>query len=256
LNLRNIILSKKIFLLFDELNAFKEDLFNSFTNYLGDCIQVDIFFHHFNTKVFAKLIEDNLGDYNYYVIMPANVANSNKSIALLPLDKVYLLDQTNDELTRYPAVFQNFQNNVFEGLKEVVPLVKKYSKIVLLYSDTRQPKGILDGLKKFCYTYDFSYEVLEELGNRNPSKGELFFILEDRDLVLMIKKAKDEDLSLGIDYGIISYNETLLKEIVADGITTISTDFKLMGQRLAKMILNKEFAQVENPHYLIIRKSL
>jgi hypothetical protein len=29
-----------------------------------------------------------------------------------------------------------------------------------------------------------------------------------------------------------------------------------MGERLAKMILNKEFAQVENPNSLIIRKSL
>lgn len=252
----NIALSKKIFLLFDELNVFKEDLFNSFTHYLGADAQVDIFFHHFNPKVFRKLIEDNMGDYNYYVIMPANLSNAIESISLLPRDKVYLLDQTNKELSKYPAVYQNFEKNVLEGLNGIASLVKKYTKIVLLFSETRQPKGILNGVKSFCGNYGIPYDVIEELKGRKPEKGELFFILEDRDLVLVIKEAKDEMLILGTDYGIISYNETLLKEIVADGITTISTDFKLMGQQLAEMILNKEFLQIENPQNLFLRKSL
>ena len=67
-------------------------------------------------------------------------------------------------------------------------------------------------------------------------------------LTITIKTAKD--------IGIISYNDTLLKEIVEGGITTISTNFNLMGERLAEMILNNEFAQVENPNSLILRKSL
>jgi DNA-binding LacI/PurR family transcriptional regulator len=63
-------------------------------------------------------------------------------------------------------------------------------------------------------------------------------------------------LKLGQDIGIISYNDTMLKEVVEDGITTISTDFKLMGRNLAKMIFSGEHKQIENPNYLIIRKSL
>ena len=45
-------------------------------------------------------------------------------------------------------------------------------------------------------------------------------------------------------------------EIVEGAITTISTDFKMMGKRLAEMILNEEKAQIENPNHLIIRNSL
>jgi len=48
----------------------------------------------------------------------------------------------------------------------------------------------------------------------------------------------------------------LLKEIVEGGITTISTDFKEMGKRLAQMIMNKENVKIENPANLMIRKSL
>ena len=50
---------------------------------------------------------------------------------------------------------------------------------------------------------------------------------------------KSENLTLAKDIGVISYNDTLLKEIVEGGITTITTDFNVMGKRLAEMILNK-----------------
>ncbi|WP_367889168.1 hypothetical protein [Polaribacter filamentus] len=48
----------------------------------------------------------------------------------------------------------------------------------------------------------------------------------------------------------------MLKEVVEDGITTISTDFNLMGERLAQMILNNEQVKIENPSSLILRKSI
>ena len=38
-------------------------------------------------------------------------------------------------------------------------------------------------------------------------------------------------LEIGTDIGIISYNYTALKQIAANGITTISTNFKDMGQK-------------------------
>ena len=92
--------------------------------------------------------------------------------------------------------------------------------------------------------------------HRKPIAGEIFVIPEDRGLIIIIKKIKEEGLILSEDIGIISYNDTLLKEIVEGGITTISTDFKEMGKRLAQMILNKENVKIENPANLMIRKSL
>ena len=82
----DIKVNQKIFLLFDELNSFKEDLYNSFLTGMGENVQVDIFFHHFNTDVFNKLINDNAGDYSYYIIMPANLKGTEKVISRLPND--------------------------------------------------------------------------------------------------------------------------------------------------------------------------
>lgn len=252
----DVEINQKVFLLFDELNSFKEDLYNSFLSVMGAKVQVDIFFHHFNLDVFSKLINDNAGDYSYYVIMPANLKGTENVINRLPKGKVYILDQMHTTLMDYPSIYQNFKKDIYQGLESGLAKIKNYQKAILLYKVERQPKGILEGFNLFCSQHSLESEVINTLSDRKLSKGELYILLEDKNLIRIIKRIKEGHLTLAKDIGIISYNDTLLKEIVEGGITTISTDFNLMGQRLAQMILNKEFAQVENPNKLIIRKSL
>ena len=252
----DIDVNQKIFLLFDEFNSFKEDLYNSFITCMGENVQVNIFFHHFNLDVFNKLINDNAGHYSYYVIMPANLKGTKTVINRLPEGRVYILDQFHLELIDYPSIYQNFKKDIYEGLQAGLKQIKKYQKIILLYNQERQPKGILEGFNLFCAHNGIENKIIDTLNNRELSKGELYIILDDKNLIRIIKRIKDEHLTLAKDIGIISYNDTLLKEIVEGGITTISTNFNLMGERLAEMILNSEFAQVENPNRLIQRKSL
>jgi DNA-binding LacI/PurR family transcriptional regulator len=63
-------------------------------------------------------------------------------------------------------------------------------------------------------------------------------------------------LKPGQDFGIISYNDTPLKEVLAGGITTLSTDFRLMGKTMAKLIDTKAIMTIKNPWQLNIRGSL
>lgn len=252
----NVSVSQKIFLLFDELNSFKEDLYNSFLENLGNDIQVDIYFHHFNKNSFSKLIQENVGDYNYYVIMPANMEGTNDDIQNLPEDKVYILDQIHDDLTKYSAVYQNFDKAIFNNLTKANHLIKKYKKLVLVFNKNKQPKGMRNGFIMFCEENNKSYELVNDLTDRELQKGEVYIMPDDKSLLRVIKKMKESQLELVNDIGVISYNDTLLKEIVEGGITTISTDFNAMGKRLAEMILDKEQGQIENPNKLIIRNSL
>lgn len=252
----DVAVAQKVFLLFDELNAFKEDLYNSFLKEMKDDVQVDIFFHHFNYDLFTKLIYDNIGQYNYYVIMPANFKNTAEVLEKIPSDKVYILDQTNDELKRYPGVFQNFEKDILKSLNQALEQINKYDNLILLFPNQKQPEGMLKGFQQFKKELHISHEVISTLDNRNPKKGEVYLVLDDQHLIILIKKIKAAKLKTGRDVGIISYNDTLLKEVVEDGITTISTDFKIMGKRLATMIKNTEKLQIENPNYLIMRNSL
>src|SRR6202012_3698383 len=60
----------KIFLLFDKLTSYKEDLYAAFKEELKRKASVEIFFHNFNTHAFDTLIRDGIGNYTAYVIMP------------------------------------------------------------------------------------------------------------------------------------------------------------------------------------------
>ncbi|WP_420551562.1 GntR family transcriptional regulator [Tenacibaculum aiptasiae] len=255
-NSESVYITQKVFLLFDELNAFKEDLYNSFLTNLNETIEVDIFFHHFNYDVFKKLIYDNLGKYNYYIIMPAKLEKTELILNKIPQKKVYILDQTNNELSHYPAIYQNFEKDIFNGLVDGLKLLKKYDHLIFLFEENKQPNGLLKGFKKFCSMNRFKNTVIESLEGFEIEKGDVFIIPDDRNLIRIIKKVKETKYKIASDIGIISYNDTLLKEIVEDGITTISTDFKAMGKKLAQMISNNEGGQIENENKLIIRNSL
>lgn len=252
----NIDIKQKVFLLFDELNTFKEDLYKSFLKNLDKNIEVDIYFHHFNPDVFSKLIYDSIGNYSQYIIMPANLKNTETVIDKLPEDKVIILDQFHPELSKYAAIFQNFEKDIYTALQKEVDLLKKYEKFVFVNSKLRQPQGLLDGFHKFCHDYSFDCEMISTLDNRDISNREIYLIPDDRNLIRIIKKMKEKDFKMIENIGIISYNETLLKEIVQNGITTISTDFKFMGKRLAQMLLEKENIQIENPSKIIVRNSI
>lgn len=252
----HVHIQQKIFLLFDELNSFKEDLYNAFLKELGEDIQVDIFFHHFNEKSFSKLIHDHQDDYHYYVIMPALLKNTSKAIQSIPQGKVFILDQMHSDLKNYAAIYQDFENDIFSSLKNMTHLIEKYKRLILVFNPKKQPIGMQKGFLKYCKMNAIPYDIVPVYEDDTIKKGDLYITPDDTSLLNIIKQMKRENLSFSKDLGIISYNETLLKEVVEGGITTISTDFKLMGTRLAQMILKNEHLQVKNPHHIIIRNSL
>lgn len=247
---------QRIFLLFDELNAFKEDLYNSFMETINRNAQIDIFFHYFNPEVFKKLIHDNNGNYSKYIIMPTNLANAASIIKTLPVEDVFILDQTNAELKNYPSVHQNHAKDTFNALESGKSKIEKYKKLILIFSSYKQPIGMREGFTAFCKKHQLYYDIISNFENNEIQTGDLYIIPDDRHLVSVIEQSKCQKLIIGQDLGIISYNDTPLKKVVTDGITTISTDFKEMGRILAELILNQKKEQIENKSSLIVRSSL
>lgn len=247
---------QRIFLLFDELNSFKEDIYNSFLKAIDNKAQIDIFFHHFNSDMFRKLINESNGNYSKYIIMPTNLKGASSIIKTLPKNDVYILDQTNPELIDYPSVHQNFVKDMYEGLLVGKQKLTKYKKLILIFPGNKEPIGMVEGFKKFCDEFLFENEIITSFENQLISIGDLYIIPNDRHLVNVIDQAKQQNLIIGSDFGIISYNETPLKKVVENGITTISTDFSQMGTLLAEMILENKRIQIENQSSLIVRNSL
>jgi DNA-binding transcriptional regulator YhcF (GntR family) len=256
INSVEINVDQKIFLLFDELNTFKEDLYTSFLNSLDNKSNVDIYFHHFNYQVFKNLIAESNGKYTSYVIMPATFDDTVDVISKLPKEKVYILDRLKEDLTDYPVVYQDFEKDVYDSLIEGHDLLQKYKELIMIFPGGKEPEGRMIGFQRFCKEKGFKSEIIRNLTNKEMKAGEVYFVPSDRNLVRLVKMAAEKNLQLGKDVGIVSFNDTVLKEVVAGGITTISTDFQLMGQTLARMIQERSTEKIRNHSALIQRNSL
>ena len=250
------LVEQKLFVLFDELNGFKEDLYSSFISSLSPNIIVDIYFHHFNYKVFKDLIYESNGKFTSYIIMPATFDSSSEVISILPQDRVYILDRLKPDLESFPVIYQDFEADVYENMLAGKDLLAKYEKIIMVFPGGKEPIERTYGFKRFCTEFGKKYEIIKSLENRKIKKGEAYLVASDRNLVHLIKKTNELGFELGSDIGIISFNDTVLKEVASNGITTISTDFFDMGKRLAQMVVNKEKLQIRNSSHLIRRNSL
>ncbi|NQU51570.1 MAG: GntR family transcriptional regulator [Bacteroidetes bacterium] len=247
---------EKIFVLFDELNAFKEDLYNSLMSELKGKANVEVYFHHFNLKVYKNLIADSIGKYTSYIIMPATFSNTAIMLSKIPKDKVFILDRLKPDLNKYPVVYQDFKQDFYDALTEGISYLRKYRKLVFVNTGGKEPVERVEAFEDFCNENAFSFKVVTSLVGVRPSLYEAFFLTSDRELVQLVKIAKDYKYKLGKKFGIVSFNDTMLKEVVAGGITTISTDFVEMGKTLADMVLTRRIEKVRNPSRLIIRNSL
>ncbi len=247
---------QQVFLLFDELNVFKEDLYTSFLGHLDNRTSVDIYFHHFNYHVFKQLIGDAAGKYSAYIIMPATFNHSNDVVRQLPPDKVYILDRLKDDLKDYPVIYQDFEQDVYDGMMAGKELFCKYQKLIMVFPGGKEPEERVAGFNRFCTELGLNAEIVRSVEKRNVQKGEAYLVVSDRNLVRIVKNAASMNLKLGKDVGLVSFNDTMLKEVVAEGITTISTDFIQMGGSLSDMVLNHKRIRVRNPSKLIVRSSL
>jgi DNA-binding LacI/PurR family transcriptional regulator len=117
------------------------------------------------------------------------------------------------------------------------------------------PRRILRGFRKFCVEYSINFEILNEVyDDMILKKGDLFITIEESDLVSLVKQIRDSKYTLGENIGIISYNDTPLKELL--GITVMSTDFKVMGESASRMIMNNEKGTTKVPFNFIDRNSI
>lgn len=249
----------KIFLLFDVMNGYKEVLYRSLVDSLGPDYQVDIYFHYYNIKVFEQLIANNLGKYGFYVVMPHFNEDVSEAVNLIPRDKLLIIDK--DILSAesdYAAVYQDFENDVYDALKEAGPYLKKYSNLKFISNHNFQfiPDGMERGFNNFCREHKVKHKVFNDIDSSVPSKGDAFLVVSDHDLIELIKTSLKKKWELGKDIGIVSYDDTPLKEILSGGISVISTDFRKMGETASGMIKNRTFIRKANPYIFIQRNSL
>lgn len=248
-------------LLFNKLSLHKKVIYDAIIQKIGKTVNVELFIYHNDFSIFKNLIESNLNKFTHFIIISHFYGVNrpiNKVLEKIPVNKLVILDRkvkvTDQE---YPAVYQNFSQDIYKAMVQAKAALLKYDRITLVYPDSSyHPVEIKKGFIAFCEEQRFKYQVKAKFECDASDIKEAFILLEDHDLVELLREAKDRKMELGKDIGVISYNENPLKEFIAGGITVMSTDFAKMGETAAQMMLEGRAEQVENPFYFIHRNSL
>ncbi|MFD3002436.1 GntR family transcriptional regulator [Pontibacter toksunensis] len=251
----------KILLVFNKLSSYKKIIYYSFLKALGDKATLDLHIHHYDVQVFKDIIEKSLGKYNYYVVMPhfshdADQDEYKKILKSIPADELVLLDKDIPALnSNYLAIFQDFEKDIFKALQSALDLLSKYQKITLVFPvDENYPVEILNGFRYFCLCYNIDFSIINNVAEEVPHPGTVYIAIEESDLGELLKKIKKSNYTPGNEIGIISFNDTALKEVLS--VTIITTDFEAMGRTAANLLLDKKRIKVKNSFYMIRRTSL
>lgn len=251
----------RVFILMDALTPYKEILYDSIIQHLGEDVSHNLFFHYHDIELFEELITNNLGKYNHYIILPHFNKSVARIVSKIPKDKLLVLDINVKEFSDdYSILYQNFESNIYQGLTACLDKVKKYQQINLLLSSKSfqyTPDGIIQGFTQFCSENNLEFDIIPDLDDDYELQvNQAYIVFREYDLIKMINWTTKNKLKVGKDIGIISYDDTPLKEIIAEGISVISNDFKKMGERAAEMIINREKGRESNEFYFIDRGSL
>ena len=251
----------KIFLLFNKLSAHKKIIYDSIVTSLAGQGSIDFYIYNNDFALFRNLLLGKQDQYTHYVIIPHfNEGGDTAAEIINKIDKnkLILLDKLVPGVEgKYGAVYENFEKDIYEALEQALPQLEKYQTLKIIFPEqTYHPREILKGFYRFCTQYAFGYKVVHTIENEPIGQGEAYINLMENDLVILIERILSLGLKVGKDVGVISYNETPLKKIILDGITTISSDFQMMGEKTAQLILERSAEHIEIPFYLTLRSSL
>ena len=251
----------KIFLMFNKLSTHKKIIYDSLVSTLGAGVTIDFYIYNNDLGLFKKLLQNSKTDYNYYVILPHFIEGGDTAhqiINTIDKEKLILLDKIIPGVYgNFGAVYENFERDIYHAMEQALPHLEKYHTLKIIFPENSYyPEEIIKGFTSFCEEYTFNFKVVHDIREEPIRTGEVFINLMDDDLVVLIERIIESKLNVGKDVGVISYNETPLKKIILNGITTISTDFEAMGVETARIIQENKLRHVHVPFSLTLRASL
>lgn len=231
--------SVNVFILLDVMsNSYKEQLVRGLNENLGNKVSITCFAHRYNPEMFVNLIEDAVGRYEYYVVFAMRDKSTFKSVLKIPQNRLLLLDVPADiPDCESSYIYQNSDENFYKALSESLPFISKYKKFYMIFDPSgTHPVERISAFKRFCSDNSLDCRILDDFSEAYLEKGAFFMVMDDNHLVDILLSAKDKGLKVKDDFGVISYNDSPIKKVVADGAAVISIDFYNLGKMLAQQL--------------------
>ncbi|MEL6865612.1 MAG: GntR family transcriptional regulator [Bacteroidota bacterium] len=247
----------KVAVLLYAFHTFQEIFYNKFREQLGENIQLDIYFHHNNIEVFETILNNIKRRYAMYVVAPIHGQRTRELLGSIPPNKLLIVDRFENLGPEYSYISQEFEQSTYKILSQLKESIERFDELILFFKEnTDYPLGAKKAFERFINDHQINGHIQTEYVKGSLEKGKVYFTIGDTDLWKILKDAMDAGIEIGEDIGILSHNDTPVKEIVCGGITTYYSDFEAMGIKAASYVLEKDKIQEILTMQLSRRKSL
>jgi DNA-binding transcriptional regulator YhcF (GntR family) len=248
----------RTFVLFDTLNAYKEKVFAGLADTVSRRADLDVCFHHFNPGLFRRLLLEARSKYDRYVVMPFAAPEVAEALAGLEPERLLVLDiHACVPGKRASWIVQNFDAQLIDALRSGLERLRRYRRLTLVFPpDNHDPVEIQVAVRRFGRRAGLETSIVPRLTEHMVQPGTAYLVLDEKDLVSLVKSCNATGLRLGEDVGVLSYNDTPLKEVVAGGISVVSIDFYGLGVRAGQHLIDPRPVHEVVPTRLLLRSSL
>jgi DNA-binding transcriptional regulator YhcF (GntR family) len=249
--------SLRVALLLYAFDTFQETFYKTFKKNIDPEVHLDVFFHHNNIDILDTIIGNIRGKYGMYIVAPIPNPRIRDILKNIPLDKFLMIDRFEQMDGDFSYVTQEFEQATYKAFCELKDVITRYDEFVFYYRpSTDTPIEILRSFKRFIKEYGIKGTIQTEYTPGAMTRGKVYFTINNTELWAMLKDCINKNLDLGTDVGILSHNDDMVKEIICGGITTYSTDFRLMAEEAAAFVMSGKAIKKIIPTTLIRRKSL
>lgn len=239
---------KKVALLMYAFERFQEAFYNTLRTELGESVQIDVFFHHSNLQVFESILTNIYGKYGIYVIAPIENPKVAEQLKRIPPEKLVIVDRNLPIGNEYNYVTQEFEHSTKQLMVELMPRIQAFNKVILFFrSDRDYPDGVLEAFHQLVGEHQLNAEVQSQYEPGSVQTGSLYVFVSDSDMWNILLDCRNQSLKIGKEVGLLSFNDHIMKDLIFDGITTISTSFMDMAKETAARI-----GDMSNPKSVII----
>ncbi|MCY1720033.1 GntR family transcriptional regulator [Prolixibacteraceae bacterium Z1-6] len=247
----------KVLLVIHSFDGHWEILYNNFYAKVSGYCDIEIFFHHYNIKVLELIINRSVADYDLVIISSFNHPRIRSVVARIPAYKVLLVSRKDRLDDSYNYIIQDFYEGTYKALCEAKNQVRKYQKINLSFPENAgHSETLKQGFLKFCDEFLIENTVVHSFKDVEIKKGEAYFLINDNDLIRVLNVCKVRNWIPGKEVGVLSYNETPLKQVIRDGISVVSCNFEMMANEMASFIKEQKTIHKIIPIQFIERNSL
>ncbi len=222
-------------------------------------VNVKIVEHHNDLLAFKRVINNNMGQYQKYVVDTCTIANtelqkffSDKLLLSQILTIQYEEDHTFESVQ---TIYLNLKQDMNRLLNKVFDHLSKYDKLTLVLPERESfPYQIIKGFFEFSDTHGKNGVLLEEIDKLE--KGTAYFVMDENTLFKLLRLMNTNKYELGTDIGLVTlYNRQYL-QYTSKRITSINWFHESLVEAVINMIIGTQKEHFINEGTIQLGESL